>query len=70
MGLADNRSSVLRMAPTRSKNLEGAACGICDTTEFDTIEGRIETDRAVVRDGDVRRSHHSVRLPTITELRS
>jgi SAM-dependent methyltransferase len=41
-----------------------------DTTEFDTVEGRIETDRVVVRDGKVRRSHHSVRLPTITELRA
>jgi SAM-dependent methyltransferase len=41
-----------------------------DTTEFDSVEGRIETDRIVVRDGRVRRSHHSVRLPTITELRS
>jgi SAM-dependent methyltransferase len=40
-----------------------------DTTEFDTVEGRIETDRVVVRDGQVRRSHHSVRLPTISELR-
>ena len=41
-----------------------------DTTEFDTVEGRIETDRVVIRDGQVRRSHHSVRLPTITELRA
>jgi hypothetical protein len=41
-----------------------------DTTDFDTIEGRIETDRVIVRDGEVRRSHHSVRLPTISELRS
>ena len=41
-----------------------------DTTEFDCVEGRIETDRVVVRGGQVRRSHHSVRLPTITELRA
>ena len=40
-----------------------------DTTEFDCVAGRIETDRVVVRDGHVRRSHHSVRLPAITELR-
>ena len=40
-----------------------------DTSEFDCVEGRVETDRVVVRDGQVRRSHFSVRLPTITELR-
>jgi SAM-dependent methyltransferase len=40
-----------------------------DTSEFDSVEGRIETDRLVIRDGQVRRSHLSVRLPTITELR-
>jgi SAM-dependent methyltransferase len=40
-----------------------------DTTDFDTVDGRIETDRVVIRDGQVRRSHHSVRLPTISELR-
>jgi SAM-dependent methyltransferase len=41
---------------------------LIDTTDFDTVEGRIETDRVIVRDGEVRRSHHSVRLPTISEL--
>jgi SAM-dependent methyltransferase len=41
-----------------------------DTTELDSVEGRIETDRLVVRDGQTHRSHMSVRLPTITELRS
>lgn len=40
-----------------------------DTSTFDSVTGRIETDRLVVRDGEVRRSHHSIRLPTITELR-
>jgi SAM-dependent methyltransferase len=40
-----------------------------DSSEFDCVEGRMETDRIVVRDGQVRRSHHSVRVPTITELR-
>lgn len=40
-----------------------------DTSEFDSVEGRIETERLVVRDGAVRRSHHSIRLPTITEFR-
>jgi SAM-dependent methyltransferase len=40
-----------------------------DTSEFDSVEGRMETDRIVVRDGQVRRSHRSVRVPTITELR-
>jgi len=41
-----------------------------DTTDFDCLTGRIEADRVVVRDGAVRRSHLSVRLPTIPELRS
>jgi SAM-dependent methyltransferase len=40
-----------------------------DSSTFDCLEGRIETDRLVVRDGRVRRCHHSVRLPAITELR-
>jgi SAM-dependent methyltransferase len=34
-----------------------------DTSEFDCVEGRMETDRLVLRDGQVRRSHHSVRVP-------
>ena len=41
-----------------------------DTSEFDCLTGRIETDRLVVRDGKVRESHHSVRVPTIPELRT
>ena len=41
-----------------------------DTSELDTVEGRMETDRVVIRDGQVRRSHFSVRMPTITELRA
>jgi SAM-dependent methyltransferase len=40
-----------------------------DTSEFDCTTGRIETDRVTIRDGDVRESHHSVRVPTIPELR-
>lgn len=43
---------------------------LIDTTDFDSVEGRIETDRVIVRDGNLRRSHHSVRLATINELRS
>lgn len=43
---------------------------LIDTTEFDCIEGTIETDRVIARDGAVRRSHHSVQLPAITELRA
>jgi SAM-dependent methyltransferase len=40
-----------------------------DTSEFDCVTGRIETDRVIVRDGRVRRMHFSVRFPTIPELR-
>lgn len=39
-----------------------------DLTSFDSRTGRIETERTVRRDGDVPRSHHSVRLPTVPEL--
>ena len=41
-----------------------------DTNAFDCVDGRMETDRLVVRDGHVRRSHFSVRIPVITELRA
>ena len=41
-----------------------------DSTEFDCLSGRMETDRLVVRDGQVRRSHFSIRVPVITELRA
>ena len=41
-----------------------------DTSEFDTVMGRMETDRVIVRDGETRESHHSVRMPTIPELRA
>lgn len=41
-----------------------------DVTSFDSRTGRIETERTVRRGGDVRRSHHSVRLPTVPELNS
>jgi SAM-dependent methyltransferase len=41
-----------------------------ETSEFDSVEGRMETAWTIVRDGQVRRSHHSVRIPTITELRA
>lgn len=41
---------------------------MCDVTSFDSRTGRIETERTIRRDGDVRRSHHSVRLPTVPEL--
>ncbi|MEY2421378.1 MAG: hypothetical protein QOI95_1445 [Acidimicrobiaceae bacterium] len=40
-----------------------------DTSEFDCMTGRVETDRVTIRDGQVRESHHSVRFPTIPELR-
>ena len=38
-----------------------------DQSWFDPITGRIETDRVMVRDGHVRRTHHFVRLLAITE---
>lgn len=39
-----------------------------DTSEFDCLTGCVETDRVVVRDGRVRRSPFSLRLPTVPEL--
>ena len=41
---------------------------LIDETDFDPLTGRFETDRTIVRDGEVRRSHHSVRLPTPPEF--
>lgn len=39
-----------------------------DTSEFDCITGRIETDRVIVRDGKFKQLHFSVRVPTVPEL--
>lgn len=39
-----------------------------DVTTFDSVMGRIETERTVRRGEHVRRSHHSVRLPTVPEF--
>jgi len=41
---------------------------LTDVTTFDPNSGRIETDRTVFRSGETRRSHHSIRLPTIPEF--
>lgn len=41
---------------------------LIDVTTFDPVLGRIETDRTVHRDGRVRRSHHSIRIPTAPEF--
>jgi SAM-dependent methyltransferase len=41
---------------------------LSDVNSFDSTTGRVETERTVRRDDDVRRSHHSVRLPTAPEL--
>jgi SAM-dependent methyltransferase len=41
-----------------------------DTSEFDCLTGRVETDRVTIRDGRLKESHHSVRFPTIPELRA
>jgi ubiquinone/menaquinone biosynthesis C-methylase UbiE len=41
-----------------------------DVSTFDPITGRVETSRTVRRDGEVRRSNHAVRLPTVPELDS
>jgi SAM-dependent methyltransferase len=40
-----------------------------DLSEFDADTGRLETERVIHRAGQVRRSHHSIRLPTIPEWR-
>ena len=39
-----------------------------DLVTFDALAGRIETDRTVHRDGQIRRSHFSVRVPTVPEF--
>ena len=40
---------------------------LIDQSTFDPITGRIETDRTIVRNGRVSRSHHFVRLLAVTE---
>ncbi len=42
---------------------------LIDRTVYDHVTGRTETDRLTVRHGRVRRSHFSVRLLTVQELR-
>lgn len=39
-----------------------------DMSILDPVTGRIHTERVVYRDGDVRKSQHQVRLPTIPEF--
>jgi SAM-dependent methyltransferase len=39
-----------------------------DVTTFDSISGRTISDRTVRRGGELRHSHHSVRLPTVPEF--
>lgn len=39
-----------------------------DSSTFDPVAGRFHTERVVYRSGEVRRSHHQVRLPTIPEF--
>jgi 2-polyprenyl-3-methyl-5-hydroxy-6-metoxy-1,4-benzoquinol methylase len=41
-----------------------------DESRFDSLTGRIETDRTIVRDGTVRTTHHSIRLLTVPEWRT
>lgn len=41
---------------------------LSDVTTFDPLSGRIETERTVRRSGEIRRSHHSVRVPTVPEF--
>lgn len=55
-------------APFSSTTFKGDDVMI-DTTVFDPVTGRIKTDRIVYRDGEVRKSQHQVRLPTIPEFR-
>lgn len=43
---------------------------LVDLCDFDAVHGRVETDRTVHRDGTTRRTHHSIRLPTVPELDS
>lgn len=42
---------------------------LIDSTDFDCVTGRMETERVVIRDGVTRRFRYSVRLPTVGEFR-
>lgn len=39
-----------------------------DVSIFDPVTGRVHTERVVYRDGEIRKSQHQVRLPTIPEF--
>jgi hypothetical protein len=47
---------------------ERGDAAMIDLVTFDPLAGRIETDRTVHRDGHIRRSHFSVRVPTVPEF--
>ena len=43
---------------------------LLDHNELDPVTGRLESDRTIVRDGQVKTTHFSVRLPTAPEFRT
>ena len=40
---------------------------LIDSSIFDPVSGRVRTERVVYRDGEMRRTHHEVRVPTLPE---
>jgi SAM-dependent methyltransferase len=56
-----------RMLPVTVTERDGNL--MIDKHEFDVLNGRVETERIVVRDGAVRRAIFSIRSFTFTELR-
>lgn len=61
-------SLVRRLQPTPSR-INGDNVMV-DTCTVDVLTGTIETERMVIWEGRVHRSHHSVRLYTVPELRA
>lgn len=54
-------------APFTSSTFRGDDVMI-DSSTFDPMTGRVHTERVVYRGGEVRRSQHQIRLPTIPEF--
>ncbi len=69
-----NRDGIVRAFSAGSSNIERAGPDhedlMIDTSTFDAINGRLLTERIVVRDGKTSASNFSVRLPAPTEFRA
>jgi SAM-dependent methyltransferase len=72
MEMHDRDALVARLAAGGGESAHMVEIGddvLVDRATFDPVTGRSHTDRVTVRDGRLRRTHYSVRMPTFPELR-